>query len=180
MTENQLIQLFLPIINAGLIADGFNNVIVKRSNQPTQQGVNSSPTVYFSPIANRRYGFLGRFYNWDAVHSVMVHNEIQYMESSFQISTLVRQFPTKPTDYTAYDLAYEVSSILQSDATIVTLNNVGAGILRITDIRQPYFVDDHDNFEALPNFDFTLLYQNDRVMNTPVIQLPIALDIKGI
>lgn len=180
MTENQLILLFLPIINAGLIADGFLNVPVKRANQPTQQGANSGNTVYFYPIANRRYGYLGRFYNWDSVHSVMVHDETQYMESSFQISTLVRQYPTQPALYTAYDLAYEVSSILQSDATIVTLNNAGVGILRITDIRQPYFVDDRDNFEASPSFDFTLTYQNDRVMNTPVIQLPIALDIQGV
>jgi hypothetical protein len=180
MTDNQLIKLFLPIVQAGLIADGFLNVTVKQSNQPTQQGINSSPTVYFYKVGSKRYGFLGRFYNWDAVHSVMVHNEKQYMEATFQISALVRQFPITPNQYTAADLVTEVSDIMQSDATLDILNNAGVGILRVTEIRNPYFTDDHDQFEASPSFDFTLTYQNDRVMNTPVIQLPIAFDIKGV
>lgn len=180
MTENSLIQLFLPIINAGLVADGFTNVTVKRANQPTQQGANSNPTVYFFPIGNKRYGFLGRSYNWDSGTSQMVHKEYQYMESTFQIQTLVKQYPTDPSLFTAYDLLYEVSSILQSDATIVTLNNAGVGILRISELRQPHFVDDHDNFAAIPSFDFTLTYQNNRTLNTPIVQLPIALDIQGV
>lgn len=180
MTDNQLIQLFLPIIQAGLIVDGFAGVIVKQANQPTQQGVNSSPTVYFTMIDKRRYGYLGRFYAWDSDDSVMVHTESQYMESTFQVSALVRQFPTTPNQYTANDLVYEVSNIMQSDSTLDLLNAAGVGILRVTDIRNPYFTDDRDQFEAVPSFDFTLTYQNSRVMNTPKVLLPIALDIQGV
>ena len=163
MTDNQLIRLFLPIINAGLLADGYDNVEVKQNYQPTQQGPNTDPTVYFFKVNSRRYGFLGRWDKWDSINNKMVHTEAQYMESTFQVSTLVRQSPYKPNAYTAADLANEVASIMQSDNTRDILNNSGVGILRITDIRNPYFVDDKDQFEASPSFDFTLTYENFRV-----------------
>jgi len=167
-TENSLIELFLPIITEGLITDGFPDVVVQRANQPTQQGIPTAPTVYFYKMADRRYGFLGRQDNWDSVLNKMVHQEKQYYETTFRIQTLVLQNP-KYLSFTASDLANEVASILQSDNTVTTLNAQGVGILRITDIVNPHFVDDRDNFEAIPSFDFTLLYLNDRISTTPII-----------
>ena len=99
MTDNQLIQLFLPIINAGLTADGFTGVQVKQANQPTQQGINTAPTVYFYKVNGKRYGFLGRWDAWNTNTSTMVHNENQYMESTFQISALVLQSPASSFIY---------------------------------------------------------------------------------
>lgn len=180
MTDNQLIQLFLPIIQAGLIADGFNNVITKQANQPTQQGINSGPTVYFFKVASKRYGFLGRWDKWNTNTSKMVHTEAQYYETTFQISALVRQYPITPNQYTASDLVNEVASIMQSDNARAILNNSGVGILRVTDIVNPYFVDDHDQFEASPSFDFVLTSQASRVTTDPVIELPIQLNIQGV
>jgi hypothetical protein len=180
MTDNQLIQLFLPIIQAGLIADGFPNVVTKQANQPTQQGINSSPTVYFYKVASKRYGFLGRSDVWDSNTNEMIHTESQYYETTFQISALVRQFPITPNQYTASDLVNEVASIMQSDKTRDILNNSGVGILRITDISNPYFVDDRDQFEASPSFDFILTSQASRVSVNPVFTLPILLNIQGV
>jgi len=178
--DNDLIRLFLPIIQAGLIADGFMDVTVKQSNQPTQQGVNSSPTVYFFKVSNKRYGFLGRFDEYNETQGEIVHTESQYYETTFQVSALVRQFPITPNQYTASDLVNEVASILQSDKTLAILNAAGVGILRVIDITNPYFTDDMDQFEASPSFDFTLTYQASRVSITPMVQLPIALDIQGV
>ena len=168
-TDNSLIQLFLPIINAGLIADSFTDVIVKQSNQPTQQGIPTAPTVYFFKVANKRYGFLGRMDNWDAMTSTMVHDERQYFESTFQVSALVLQNPATPNQYTASDLVNEVASIMQSDNTRDILNASGVGILRVTDVINPYFVDDRDNFEASPSFDFVLTYENLRPSTSPIV-----------
>jgi|SRR5271163_220366 len=167
-TDNTLIQLFLPIIQAGLIADGFTNVVTQQANQPTQQGIPTAPTVYFYKTHTKRYGFLGRNDKWNSMSSMMVHHEHQYYETTFRIQTLVLQSVKNPT-YTAADLANEVASIMQSDATLATLNAQGVGILRVMDIANPYFTDDRDNFEALPSFDFTLLYLNDRTSTTPII-----------
>lgn len=166
-TDNQIIQIFLPIIQNGLIADGFNGVTVKQSNQPTQQGIPITPSIYFFKVYNKRFGFLGRYDKW--VMDQMQHHEVQYVESTFQIMALVLQYPITPNQYTASDLVNEVASIMQSDNTLGILNNNEIGILRITDVSNPYFVDDRDQFEASPYFDFTLVYKDDRASTTPII-----------
>ena len=116
-TDNSLIQIFLPIINAGLIADGFTGVVVKQANQPTMQGIPTSPTIYFFKVANKRYGFLGCSDQWNSNTSQMDHSESQYYESTWQMQSLVLQDPTTPNQYTASDLINEVASIMQSDST---------------------------------------------------------------
>jgi len=162
LTDNQIIQIFLPIINAQLIIDGFTNVSVKQSNQPTMQGINKNPTIYFYKLANKRYGFLGRKDVWDAASLQMVHTESQYIESTWTMQSLVLQSPATPNQYTASDLANEAAWIMQSDKTRDILNTNGIGILRVTDLSNAYFTDDRDNFEAAPSFDFTLIYLNTR------------------
>ena len=170
MTDNDLIKLFLPIINQGLITDGFMGVTVKQANQPTQQGINTNPAVYFYKIGNRRYGFLGRHNVWDEIAGEMRHEEIQYYETTFQISALVLQNVHNTNNYTASDLVNEVASIMQSDNARATMMQSNVGILRVTDVVNPYFMDDRDQFEASPSFDFTLTYKQTRLSTVPVIE----------
>ena len=177
--DNTLIQLFLPIINAGLISDGYSGVIVQQSNQPTMQGINTSPSIYFFKMHSKRYGYLGRYDAWDSDTSEMVHTESQYYESTWQFAALVLQSPLTPDQYTASDLVDEVASIIQSDNTRQILNASGIGMLRISDIVNPYFQDDRDNFEASPSFDVTFTYQNFRVSQNPKID-DFTVDVVGI
>lgn len=180
MQDNALIRLFLPIINAGLIADGYTGVNVLQANQPTQQGVPIAPSVYFTKIGDHRYGFLHRDDTWDDINSRMVHTEIQQYETTFQVSALVLQNPRVTNKYTASDLVNEVAAILQSDNTVTTLMESNVGILRVQEIRNPFFVDDMDNFEASPSFDFTLTHLQTRVSVDPVIELPVIIDINRV
>ncbi len=180
LTDNSLIQIFLPIIQAGLTADGFTTTVVRQSNQPTQQGIPTVPTVYFFKVYNRRYGFLKREDVWDTISSSFIHTESQYYETAFQVSALVLQNPSDLTIPTASDLVNEVSCIMQSDSTRAILNAQGIGILRITDLTNPYFVDDRDNFEASPSFDFVVTYLNTRESTSPQITPPIAQNIYGV
>ncbi len=167
--DNTLIQTFLPIINAQLIVDGFTTVSVKQSNQPTMQGINTNPTCYFFKVAGKRYGYLGRYDAWNSNTSSMVHNESQYYESTWQFAALVLQSPLTPNQFTAADIVDEVASILVSDNSRAILNASGIGLLRISDIVNPYFTDDRDNFEASPSFDVTFTYQNFRIQQDPII-----------
>jgi hypothetical protein len=175
MTDNELIRLFLPIIQANLISASYVDVVVKQFNQPTQQGINTTPTVYFSKISDHRYGYLGRFNQYNQLTDRIDHEEIQMYETTFQIMALVLQNPANPS-YTAADLVNEVAAILQSDSTIDTLATANVGILRITDIRNPYFKDDRDQFEASPSFDFTLTHRQTRISTTPVAR-PIEVAV---
>jgi hypothetical protein len=170
MTDNGLIRLFLPIINSALLADGYIDVITQQSNQPTMQGINSKNTVFFYKIGDHRYGFTGKYDKWNIINNTMTHTELQVYETTFQVSALALQNPLTPFQYTASDLVNEVASIMQSDLTIDTLMAQNVGILRITDIVNPYFFDDRDNFEASPSFDFTLTYLQTRISVNPVIQ----------
>jgi hypothetical protein len=167
-TDNSIIQLFISIIREGLDADGYTNVKIQQANQPTQQGVPSAPTVFFYKVSMKRYGFMGRFDTYNAVDDDFTHKEKQYYESTFSIQTLVKQNPGL-LSYTASDLADEVASILQSSKALDQFKAQGVGILRITNIINPYFTDDKDNFESIPTFDFTLLYSNERLSTVPIV-----------
>ncbi len=63
----------------------------------------------------------------------------------------------------------ECAAIIQSDSARKTLLMQGVGILRVTDVRNPYFTDDKDNFEASPSFDFVLTHRQTRMSTDPII-----------
>lgn len=167
MLDNQLIQLFLPIIKNGLVADGFGEVLTQQKDQPTQQGIPRGPTVYFQKLHDHRYGWVGANPQWNG--SLEHNTEIQWHETTFQISTLVVQNPLTPNQYTAADLANEVASIMQSEATQAILMAQNVGLLRVTEITNPYFQDDRDQFEATPSFDLVLTHLETRVSTVPVV-----------
>jgi len=169
MQDNALIELFLPIITAGLTAAGYTGVATSASFQPTRQGVNSQPTVYFFKVGDHRYGFLKRFDKWDTVSEMMIHTEIQNYETTFQVSAWVIQNPAS-ISYTASDLVNSVAQIMQSEATVNTLNASNVGILRVEPVLNPYFIDDKDRYEASPSFTFTLTHKQVSTVPIPVIQ----------
>jgi hypothetical protein len=175
MLDNQLIQVFLPIITTGLTNAGFTGVTVKQANQPTQQGINlTAPAIYFYKIGDHRYGHVYREDVWDPISSSMVYTETQQYETTFQISALVLQDPTNINAYTASDLVNTVAQIMQSASTIQTLVSNAIGLLRVMDVRNPYFVDDRDQFEASPSFDFILTHEQTSTIVDPVIDFTVV------
>ncbi len=169
MRDNELIRVFLPIIQNGLISYGYTNVTVKQSNQPTQQGINTNPTVYFFKIGDHRYGYLTRIDEPNPPEIEMIHTEIQLYETTFQLSSLVLQNPKTPYSFTASDLVNDVAAILQSEKTVEELKSKDVAILRIQNISNPYFLDDRDNFEASPFFEFTLTHRQVKISTIPKI-----------
>ena len=91
------------------------------------------------------------------------------METTFQLGVLNLQNPKTTTQYTASDVLNIVASILQSSATISQLAAVGVGIYRVTDLRNPYFTNDYDRFQASPSFDFTLTHKHVTIVSNPKI-----------
>lgn len=169
MNDNALIQLFLPIITAQLIVDGFTGVIVQQYEQPTQQGIPRLPTVFFQKIHDHRYGWGDAYNKWNPNTSQMDLYETQWHETHFQFFAMVVPNLLQPISYTAADLANEVASILQSQATRVTLMASNVGILRVSEITNPYFQDDRDQFEATPSFDFVLTSLETRISIVPTV-----------
>lgn len=178
--DSQQIQSFLPLINSGLVSQGYTGVSVLQNYQPTMQGAYTGPTVYFFKVSDYRYGFLGRSDTWDSINKVMVHTEKQWRETIWQFSAFVTADLTNVNSYTASDLCNVVAQILASDSVRIALQNDGFGQYRIGQVRNPYFTDERDLYESFPSFDFTLCFQDITISNSNVITPPITYLIRDI
>ncbi len=158
MLDNQLIALIISIISSGLTLRGITGVTIFQAYQPTQQGIIETPTVLLSKLADYRRGSPQRVDVWDSFNSVLLHTELEVYETHYQIGSLYPQNPAVNT-LTASDLINSVSQILQSDDCIDQLFMNDVQILRITDIRNPYFRDDRDLFEMSPSMDIALTHK---------------------
>lgn len=169
MLDNQLIALIISTIIAGEANAGIPGVPIKQAFQPTNQGVNIQPTGYLHKLEDKRYGYPQRTDTYDSVTGAMVHEELQIYETTFQIGCLSTQNPADTTQYTASDIVNLIAHIMQSDTTVTTLIDRGIGILRVEDVRNPYFMDDRNRYEAHPSFDFTLTHKQIILSTTPII-----------
>ena len=61
------------------------------------------------------------------------------------------------------------AAILQSQTAIDSFEAVNVGILRIQQLRNPYFSDDRERYEASPSFDFTLTHHQTIITSVAVI-----------
>lgn len=168
MTETQLFILVKGILDAYFTANGPVGVTVEQANQPRIAGRTEGASVLLGNQPMRRYGSLRRNDTWDG--DTMMHTETQQMERTFQCGALLQPDPTSPTTvpgFTAGDLVLASSQALQSDVGLLALQTAGVQIYRITDIRQPAFKDDRDEFEYSPSFDFTLTFENVYTSETP-------------
>ncbi len=171
MIDNLIIAKLIALIKAGATNAGIPDIIIKQSFQPTKQGVNSAPTAYMFKVGDRRVGSPYRTDIWDAGLEKMVHTEMQQYESTFQIAALVTQDPSTPAAMTASDVLNRISYILQSSASIQSLEDYDLGILRITDVRNPYFENDKEQYQASPSFDLTITHKQSIITQTPIITL---------
>lgn len=169
MNDNDLIKAIISIVKAGLIGLGYSDIIVKQSYQPTSQGAETGKTAYLFKLFDRRFGHVGRKDVWDQDTEKMIHTESQWYETTFQISTLVIQNPYNTNSLTSSDLANIICSILQSDFALNSFREQNIGVLRVTEVRNPYFVDDKDRNEASPSFDFILTHERVVTSENPVI-----------
>jgi hypothetical protein len=177
-TDSAIIQLFLPLIKAGLVSYGYGTIPVVQSNQPTMEGINTEATIYFYKVGNQLFGFPGVRDEWNGI--AMQQTQTQQYLATFKVFALVLQSPLTPNQYTASDLVNAVAFIMQSQKVVTALNESGVSVLKISQVDNPYFTDDRDQYEATPSFDFILSYTNSIITTQPVLELPIYLDIEPV
>lgn len=175
MLDNQLIAIIIDIMRTSLAAQGYVDdtaIAVKQAFQPRNQGVNLGPGLYLYKNGDHRYGYLKRESKYISPPGIMQHIETQFYETTFTFEGLKIQDPADTTSVTASDMANLAAAIMQSDATRATLKENGLGILRISDVTNPAFMDDKNRFEYSPSFNFTI--EHDQVI---ISEDPIATDI---
>lgn len=169
MTDNQLFALVKRVIEARLTARGFPGFVVARTHQPDQQGGNTAPTIYLFKVGpDHRHGSPAQGYAWDAVAGSMVATQTQVYESTFQASIDMLE-STDPAGFTPSDAINAVADIMQSDAVVAELQAVGVGVLRVSQVLNPYNVNDRDQFDANSSFDFVLTYARGFVGTAEVV-----------
>lgn len=131
-------------------------VAIRRGFQPTQQNTPTGLIAYIFQIMNERHGFQGSSDAWDSDLQAIAHTERYTVEKTLQIST---QAITDPdNDYTSGDVAESIAAFFNSQAVIERLTAQKIGVIRITQIRHPHFVNDQDQYEGDPNFDMVITY----------------------
>lgn len=176
MTDKELEALFVARLDLMIPADPVLSVIpgltVAAGFQTRQQGKNDAACVYFFKVGDKRYG-------WKQSKDVyqlpvppdpvgtMQHRETQKYETTFQFMALAPQGPDSLI--TESDILNLVAGIIASDANLSALWAAGVGILRVTDVRNPYFQDDRDRYAASPSFDIVFTHERVRVSTDPVL-----------
>jgi hypothetical protein len=172
MFDKPLIAKIIALIIAQEAEAGIAGLPIKSAFQPTMQGVPTQPAAFIHKISDRRIGSAFRESLWDTTNSIMVLTVMQQYETVFQVSALSRQDPASLTEYTASDILNLVTYTLQTEKTIMELAKTlphPMGILRITDIRNPYFVNDKGQNDTIPSFDFTITHKQVIISNVPII-----------
>lgn len=168
MTDKELMVLAIAQIRAALTLAALPGTVAQ-SRQPTAQGVEEGPVVYLHHAGGRRYGYQGKTDAYNAGLGRIDHVEDYWLERSFQVDALVPYVPTELASPTAFDYVDAVAAYLQTDQARAAFKGAGVGILRITDVREPYIVDDKDQHELAPSFDFTLTYKQTRTTEAPQV-----------
>jgi len=172
----------------------YGSIPIKQAYQPTQQGVNSVPTIYLYKLFDERVGSVRRRSRWawadlatedlDTIITEdgqpigtdggdmgsMGHEEMQQYATHFQLSALAVQDPANLESLTASDILNYATAAIQGNAFMTAMRDNDVGILRVGQIRNPYFLNDRDRFEASPSFDFILTHKQVIVSTAPVVE----------
>ncbi len=124
--------------------------------------------IYFFPISDRRYGWQYRKNQVDLEEGTITTTEGQYMESGFQFMALAPQDTDDLSLPTPKDLLNTAALICNSMPFIQGMRSGGAGVQRVTQVRNPFFVNDRGQFEASPSFDVIISHKRSIEEVTPV------------
>ena len=170
MREIDLAILLRSVLVDGLTSRGIT-ANVKQSNQPRQQGIPTTATVFFFHVGTINVGYPEKKDVWNSGNDNFDHTETQNRESRWQINALAPQLPSSTTAMTAADYALAAAAIMQSDSTIVALKNAGVGVQHITNVRSVWFQDEKQQNEENPTFDVILSHQDISTISTPVVRV---------
>lgn len=179
MTEADVWRALITTLRTGLDDQGQAGVAIKQAFQPRKQGVNTQNTVYLFKITSRRIGHQGRRFDYNAGNNNFDGTENYWLEATFQLTALIERDIQDSSSLTAYDIADLCAGILQTENARKQLIQSDIGILRIGEVRNPYSIDDRDQFDQDSSFDFVLTY-NQTIASTVPVADPIEADIQRV
>jgi hypothetical protein len=166
MLENALFTLVRSTLLDGFegLGGDYAGVLVGQLSEPLILGAPATPSVLMQTILTRRYGPPRRNVLQPGAGSGaddMSNQYTQWIEHTLQIGAIARRDPTAADFLTlpsANDICKAAANILQLDAGLAALAVQRVRPLRVTEIRNVKFVNESDQYEAMPSFDLTLVY----------------------
>jgi hypothetical protein len=157
-TDNEVWAIIMQAINGGLALRGFNAEVIQ-AFQPVQEGVTLEPLVTVNSITSKRYGWPEDTSFFDEEALELRRREGYWLERTYQVNALQAMPDVTSTGKTAFDYIDAVAAILQTSSVLEFFRNNGIGMLRIEPLRVTYWLDDKEQQEQTPSFDFTLTYR---------------------
>jgi len=158
MLDSELIIIMGDTIKSAIDSSGFGSVNLVQKAQPTQEGVPTGPTVFFEKLFHLGYGWPMTKYVQDPATLSFTEVVTQLTETTIQISSLSRQDPTSSSVITASDLVNHINLFFAMPSQIAKLLSQGISILKVKEVRNPYFENDSHIFEAHPSFDLVFTH----------------------
>ena len=179
MIEADVWRALIVVLRTGLDDQDLNDVTIHQAYQPTKQGLDSCRSIYLHKIISRRIGHQGRKHVYNPGNSNFDVQEKSWRGVTIQLMSSVSQDITDENSLTAYDIADTCSMILQSIKAIKELKAYGLSTEIIRDINQTFPLDDKDQFDLDPSFDFVLLYEQTLSSTVPKVDT-FEVDIKRV
>lgn len=171
MKENELKVLMRATLLSGLASSGYASIKVKQSYQPTTQGREQVPTLYYWQLSGPTgFGRPWHVEEYNVLTGNVVVTEIQNILTTFQIMATAPVSPTDTSAPTPGDLALAAMQVIRSSVFIAALQAQGAGLCDNTAIRTMQVQNDEDQFEDMPSFDFTVAHQSRIILTGPALQ----------
>lgn len=168
MRQKELIALVRTELLAGLARYGVSDIPVKQGYQPTTQG-RVTRCVYFWMLPTTPIGEQSRSYATDPQSLELRQTETQNLATTFQIGALIPDDPSDDAQQTAIDITILCRQIVKSQPFIRSMTAANAGVRDVTAIRNPQFVNEQDQFEYNPSFDFTITHKQSIMQLTDSI-----------
>lgn len=169
MNQKELIALVRGQIVDGLARYGITNLPVKQGYQPTTQG-RVTECVYFWMMPTTPIGEQSRSYATNPTTLQLQQTETQNLATSFQVGALIPDNPSDDSQRTAMDITILCYQIVKSQPFIKAMTDANAGVRDVTSIRNPQFVNEQNQFEYRPSFDFTVTHKQS------IMQLTDSID----
>lgn len=170
MTDNEVIAKIIELLNAKFAIwpypVGYGPVEVQQKQQPTKQGIPSAPAIFVEKLFDHRYGWVAVLQEETSDPTKLLETENQLYNTTFQISALALQDPSRIDLPTASDLCSDACAILQSRYALQEFTAAKIAVFRVSDVQNNYVTDDQDRQEAEPSFDIVLSYT--RTIATPI------------
>lgn len=183
-TDNQIYADIISFINSCLTglntsySDlGFNTWQVLQLKQP-EKLTEIEPTIYVTCANKNRRGWQQRIY--PKVQNKLKIREQFIQEVDVQISALRRREITDTVNtLSGADVLEYLKTYILNPVSLQDLRKKGYTIYQPSNIQNPDFVDDSDNFEFMPFFNVTFILNQSLISPQASID-EYTLEIKGV